>query len=85
VQTPTFPKPTRECGRLYWSRAELEQYKRALLCARSGADTAPIDAPAEGAVVELVPASQVAKEFGFGRRTLGRRIAEAEAHARTAG
>jgi len=32
--------------------------------------------PGPDFVESLVPSGQVAKEFGFGRRTLGRRIAD---------
>jgi len=63
-----FPTPTRLGGRLYWNRADLENFKRALL-------GLPQIAANESARIELVPASQVTSEFGFGRRTLGRRVA----------
>ncbi len=66
MSKPNFPSPTRINGRLYWERAEIENYKRALLGLP----------PAErGSTVELVPASVVGRECGIGRRTIGRRIA----------
>ena len=64
-----FPEPVRLNGRLYFHRAALENHKRALL----GLDPLPADANAK---IELVPAPDAAAEFGFGRRTLGRRIAK---------
>lgn len=69
---PEFPAPIRMRGRLFWRRSELESYKRALIAHAIG------EPPAENApppVESFVTAEQVTKEFGFGRRTLGRRIA----------
>ncbi len=63
-----FPSPIKQNGRLYFFRSQLEAYKRAL------AGLPP--EPWKG-VDELVPATLTAREFGFGRRTLGRRIAGA--------
>ena len=65
---PEFPPAITLNGRLYFDRHLLENYKRALL----GLASLPRD---ERAPIELVPSAQVVKEFGFGRRTLGRRIA----------
>jgi hypothetical protein len=62
-----FPSPVQQHGRMYFWRSELEAYKRAL------AGLPPTDNP--NAVDMLVPAAQAASEFGFGRRTLGRRVA----------
>jgi hypothetical protein len=60
-------------GRLYWRRSELEFYKRAIIRQVTGASA---DAgPVRNDVETFVTAEQVTKEFGFGRRTLGRRIA----------
>jgi hypothetical protein len=70
---PDFPLPIRMRGRLFWRRSELETYKRKLLAFASGA-TAPSE-PFADQIETFVPAEQVAREFGFGRRTLGRRIA----------
>jgi hypothetical protein len=61
-----FPTPIRQRGRLYWDRFSIENHKRSLAgIAALERDASPI---------ELVPASQIAREFGFGRRTLGRLI-----------
>jgi hypothetical protein len=68
---PEFPAPFRFRGRLYWRRPEIEAYKRELLSFVTGA---PVPAPSAEAVESFVSAEQVTKEFGFGRRTLGRRI-----------
>ncbi len=78
---PPFPLPVRMKNRLYWRRSDLEEFKHALLdaalghrfgapCKNARAET-PLSAPDS-----LVLASTVAEEFGFHRRTLGRRIAE---------
>ncbi|WP_294532614.1 hypothetical protein [uncultured Rhodoblastus sp.] len=70
---PDFPLPIRMRGRLFWRRSELELYKRQLIAAVGGvADPQSLSDQIE----TFVPAEQVAREFGFGRRTLGRRIAE---------
>ena len=64
---PKFPTPVRQNGRMFFFRSHIEAYKRALaglpLVDFQGVDS-------------LVPALTVAAELGFGRRTLGRRIAE---------
>ena len=65
-----FPSPVQQQGRMYFWRNELEAYKRAL------AGLPPTDNP--NAVDMLVPAAQAASEFGFGRRTLGRRVAASQ-------
>lgn len=70
---PEFPLPIRMRGRLFWRRSELELYKRKLLAFASGAP-APSDLPADQ-IETFVSAEQVTREFAFGRRTLGRRIA----------
>ncbi|MDI9846564.1 hypothetical protein QM467_00670 [Rhodoblastus sp. 17X3] len=69
---PEFPLPIRMRGRLFWRRSELELYKRRLMAAALGG-TVPEIVPDQ--IETFVPAEQVAREFGFGRRTLGRRIA----------
>jgi hypothetical protein len=61
------PKPVSQNGRLYFWRSQLEAYKREL------AGLPPLDNPST-TIDELVPAAQAAREFGFGRRTLGRRL-----------
>ena len=68
-----FPKPIRQNGRVFFWRSRIEAHKRAL----SGLP--PQDPPS---IDVLVPAKQVALEFGFGRRTLARRVAETETAAR---
>jgi hypothetical protein len=72
---PDFPLPIRMRGRLFWRRSELERYKRKLMAAAVGGAIAELDS-AHDQIETFVPAEQVAREFGFGRRTLGRRIAE---------
>lgn len=72
---PKFPKPLRMNGRLYWRRSELETYKQDIICGALG-ESAPARANCHDAVETFVTAEQVTREFGFGRRTLGRRIAE---------
>lgn len=64
-----FPSPVTQNGRLFFIRDQVENHKRAL----AGLPPKPASD-----VVELVPAAKVAAEFGFCRRTLGRRVAEAE-------
>jgi len=66
--TIEFPAPRKLNGRLFWDRLDIENYKRALL------GLPPLDRN-PSTPIELVPASQVTREVGFGRRTLGRRIA----------
>lgn len=66
---PQFPQPRTVNGRLFWVRSELESYKGRLL-------GKPFE-PGPDFIEQLVPSAQVTKEFGFGRRTLGRRIASA--------
>lgn len=68
-----FPLPIRMRGRLFWRRSELEHYKRKLMAAAVGGAVSE-HSPADQ-IETFVPAEQVAREFGFGRRTLGRRIA----------
>ncbi|MGO8739257.1 hypothetical protein [Rhodoblastus sp.] len=69
---PNFPLPIRMRGRLFWRRTELELYKHKLMAAALGAT---IPETISDRIETFVPADQVAREFGFGRRTLGRRIA----------
>ena len=68
----TFPQPVRQNGRLYFRRDEIENHKLAL----AGLPPRPASE-----VIELVPAARVAAEFGFHRRTLGRRLVGAESAA----
>ena len=68
MSNPSFPRPTRINGRVYFGRYEFDQYKYAVLGLGKPPSTSGPD--------ELVPAAQAAKELGVGRRTLGRRIAE---------
>ncbi len=73
---PVFPTPIRQAGgRLYFLRADVENYKLAL----AGLPPKTFDGPDV-----LVPAVHVAGELGFGRRTLGRRVAESEAQQTSA-
>jgi hypothetical protein len=68
TSTAQFPALIRQNGRLYGERGALENYKRVL----AGMPPLNLD---PNRPVELVPAKQIAAELGFGRRTLGRRIA----------
>jgi hypothetical protein len=65
---PTLPLSVTICGRHYFPRAELENYKRAL----AGLPLLPDDR----SPIELVPAKQATRELGITRRTLGRRMAK---------
>ena len=71
TKTVKFPILTRQNGRLYGLRHEFEAYKREL----AGLPPLQLD---PNRPVELVPATQIAAELGFGRRPLGRRIAKRE-------
>ena len=62
-----FPPAVRQNGQLYFIRDQIENHKLAL----AGLPPRP-----PSGVIELVPATQVAREFGFHRRTLGRRVIE---------
>jgi hypothetical protein len=62
-----FPNPIRQNGRLYWDRFEIENYKRVLI------GLEPVERDPMNPIL-LASAKQVAAEFGFGRRTLGRRV-----------
>jgi hypothetical protein len=65
-----FPLPIRgDNGRLYFPRSALERHKRRLM----GLPEQPAQEPES-----FVPADQVCREFGIGRRSLGRRIREAQ-------
>jgi hypothetical protein len=66
-----FPQALRLNNRIFFLRSELEKYKRALVAAATGDEPEPV--ASSGAEV-FVPAEQAAREFGFSRRTLGRRI-----------
>ena len=70
--SPNFPLPVRQRGHLYFWRSDLEGYKSAL----AGLPPKELD---DNEIDVLVPAAKVAIEFGFCRRTLGRRVLEAEA------
>jgi hypothetical protein len=67
--TPEFPTPVRLNGRLYFVDRAIENHKRKL----AGLPALPDDPTAP---IKLRPASEVAADFGFGRRTLGRRVAQ---------
>ena len=68
---PEFPAPIRQNGRLYFVDHAVENYKREL----AGLPPLP---PDPNAKIVFRPASEVAADFGFGRRTLGRRITKRE-------
>jgi hypothetical protein len=63
-----LPNPVRQGTRLYFRRHEIEAYQDAIAGYR----------PRErdpNRPIELVPATQVARELGMHRRTLGRKVA----------
>jgi hypothetical protein len=76
---PEFPQPFRQNGRLFWLRSKLEAYKAELVAWALGIEVAPRD-NVNPVIEEFVPAEKVAKELGFTRRTLGRRIAGLSTH-----
>ena len=65
---PEFPRPIEKNHRLYFDSHEVENYKRRLI----GLPETTRDPAAR---IQLRTAKDVAAELGFGRRTLGRRIA----------
>lgn len=67
--TAALPKPVKHNNRLYFWRREIEAYK----CELAG-----IPAPVREGFDELVATRVVAKELGVCRRTLGRRVRQAE-------
>ena len=73
-----FPTPVRIKGRLYFASSALETYKRKLLAEAFGCEPEPV---ASSAPETLIPAPQVAKQFGVSRRTIGRRLANAKTPA----
>jgi hypothetical protein len=75
---PRFPTAIVQKNRLYLRRSELEIYKCGLLAAALG--VAPVS-PQKVDPDHLVPLKAVCAELGLGRRTIGRRIAEAKAAA----
>jgi hypothetical protein len=70
-----FPAVTWVRGRGYVLRSALNQYKAELQAAALG--VAPV-APQRVEPDPLVPLKQVSAELGVGRRTIGRRILEAQ-------
>ncbi|WP_159727585.1 hypothetical protein [Methylosinus sp. Ce-a6] len=76
---PEFPTPIRLRGRLFFRRHDLERYKRALLVAHGLVK--PDEPMPDLGREELVNAGDAAKELGFGRRTIGRRIAGKQTEA----
>ncbi len=71
MSKPQMPAPTKINGRIFYERHGTENYKRALL------GLPPLERDPR-APIELVPANIFAAELGFHRRTLGRRILEAQ-------
>jgi hypothetical protein len=74
MEKPSFPLPIRPNGRkgerMYFRRSEVEAYK----CALAGIAPPKLEGPDT-----LVPTPQLARELGWNRRTVGRRIRESEA------
>lgn len=70
MTNPDFPAPMRINGRLFWRRSQIEKYKREIIASATGA---PVE-ESTTLIEEFVPADVIAREFGFTRRTLGRRI-----------
>jgi hypothetical protein len=76
LEPPQFPPVTFFKGRGYVLRSQLDQYKAEIQAFALGVR------PPEPKIVEpdpFVPLKQVCAELGVGRRTIGRRIKEAEA------
>ncbi len=69
--TPEFPTPIRQNGRLLFVDRQVENHKRAL----AGMPPLPDD---PNAPIKFRAASEVANDFGFGRRTLGRRLRKSD-------
>ena len=67
---PMFPKAVRNNGRVYFLKSQVEDYKAAL----AGLPPKEFEGPDI-----FLTAKQLALELGVGRRTVGRRIVEAEA------
>ena len=66
-----------EVAEMQWSEVDLDGKTWTLPRSRAKNDQAHSVSPLprdEKAPIELVPSAQVTKEFGFGRRTLGRRV-----------
>jgi hypothetical protein len=62
-------------GRLYFKRSDIDRYKAALVAHALG--TAAAERPIPD-VDPLVSARNVGDEFGVGRRTIGRRLKDAQ-------
>jgi hypothetical protein len=71
-ESPEFPTPFRHSGRLVWDRHSVENYKRQLI------GLEPVERDPQTPIT-FVTARQLTTELPFGRRTIGRRIKEAEA------
>ena len=71
MPNPKMPAPTQINGRLYFERHAWENHKRLIL------GLPPLDRDPKAPIV-LVPAGQAAKELGRSRRTLDRRIRDAQ-------
>jgi hypothetical protein len=72
AEQPEFPTPLDIGGQVFFPRSRLEHYKRQIIARAVGGKEPEYEEPT---VEEFVPARVAAKELGFGRRTLGRRIA----------
>jgi hypothetical protein len=72
---PQFPRPVLIKRRLYVWRNEAERYKAELQAFALG--VAPVEPPKVDPD-RLVPLKVISEELGVGRRTVGRRIAEAD-------
>ena len=75
TRSPPFPPITWINGRGYMPRSVLERHKADLIACAQG--IAPVE-PAPISPDPLVPLRQICVELGVGRRTIGRRIAEAQ-------
>ncbi len=67
MSTTEFPAPFRRNGRLIWDRFDIENEKRRMLGLR------PLERD-PSKPIEFVTAQQLAREFPFGRRTIGRLV-----------
>jgi hypothetical protein len=76
IALPRFPNVTWLKGRGYVLRSDLDRYKAELQASALG--VAPVYPP-RLSPDPFVPLKAVGAELGVGRRTIGRRIAEAQA------
>lgn len=72
MQIPEFPPTFEMGGRKFCARSMVEHHKRTIVALAMSAAPPEYEEPD---VEEFVPVTQVAKELGVSRRTIGRRMA----------